>query len=319
MKKIAVLLVLCAVLIMGAILLYREGSLPVNSKATTATIFVVGRGENLNAIINKLSQEKLIRNRLVFYLIVKRLGIERSIQAGDFRLSQSMSAEEVAQELTHGTIDVWVTIPEGLRKEEVAELMGVKFNIPETEFNSLAEEGFLFPDTYLVPKNPTSEQIITIMKNTFQTRYSNELQAKAREKGMTDLELVTFASIIEKEAFKHDKQEIANIIYKRLKEEYPLQVDATVQYALGYQPSEKRWWKKSVTFADLKYDSPYNTYLNEGLPPGPIANPGLASLEAAANATDDTPYFFYLHDSKGRTYYAETYEEHQKNIEKYLR
>ncbi len=319
MKKIAILLALCATLVIGSLLLYREGSLPVNSKEEGSTIFVVGKGENLDDIINTLSQEKLIRNRLVFYLIVKRLGIERSIQAGDFRLSQSMSAEEVAQELTHGTIDVWVTIPEGFRKEEVAELMGVEFNIPETEFNSLAEEGFLFPDTYLIPKNPSAEQVITVMKNTFNTKYSKELQAKAREKGLTDLELVTLASIIEKEAFKHDKQEIANIIYKRLTEEYPLQIDATVQYALGYQPSEKRWWKKSVTFADLKYESPYNTYLNEGLPPGPIANPGLASLEAAANATDETPYFFYLHDSKGRTYYAETYEEHQKNIERYLR
>lgn len=319
MKRIIILSIVIIVAVIALGIFYYEGTLPVQKNAETSTMFVIRPGENLNSIINRLSQEKLIRNRVVFYLIVKRLGIERSIQAGDFRLSQSMTAQQIAEEFTHGTIDVWVTIPEGLRKEEIAELMGVKFNIPETEFNALAEEGYLFPDTYLVPKNPSAEQIISILRNTFDTRYSDDLRRQAREKGMTDLELITFASIIEKEAYKHDKQEIANIIYRRLTEDYPLQIDATVQYALGYQAGEKRWWKRQTTFEDLKIDSPYNTYKYPGLPPGPISNPGLASLKAAANATADTPYFFYLHDAQGKTYYAKTYEEHQKNIERYLR
>lgn len=319
MKKLIILVVVLTLIGIGGYLYYQEGKLPVNKNATEYTMFVIEPGQDLDSIINDLSSEDLIRNRLAFYLVVKQLGIERKIQAGDFRLSQSMSADQIAQELTRGTIDVWVTIPEGLRKEEIAELMATQFDIPETEFNELAEEGYLFPDTYLVPKNPTAQQIIDIMQANFDAKVGDDIREKAREKGMTLDELVTFASIVEKEAFKNDKQEVADIMYRRLEEDYPLQVDATVQYALGYQAREKRWWKKQTTFEDLKYESPYNTYLNTGLPPAPISNPGLASIEAAANADADTPYMFYLHDTKGNTYYAETYDEHLENIERYLR
>ncbi len=319
MKKIAIFITILVVLALGGFLFYKEGMLPVNKSATESQIFVISPGEDLDSIINKLSKENLIRNRLIFYLIVKQKGIERKIQAGDFRLSKSMTAEEIADELTHGTIDVWVTVPEGLRKEEIAEIMATTFDIPETEFNELSDEGYLFPDTYLVPKNPTAQQIIDIMSANFESKFSDEIRQKAREKGMTEEELLIFASIIEKEAFKHDKQQVADILYRRLQENYPLQVDATVQYALGYQASEKRWWKSRTTFADLEYNSPYNTYKNTGLPPAPISNPGIASIEAAAEADEDTPYLFYLHDQNGKTYYAKTYEEHQRNIEKYLR
>lgn len=319
MKKLAIFLIILVVIAVSGYAFYKEGKLPVNKTSEETTMFVIEPGEDLDSIINNLSKEDLIRNRLVFYLLVKQKGIERKIQAGDFRLSQSMTAEEIADELTHGTVDVWVTVPEGLRKEEIAEIMSKAFDISETEFNELANEGYLFPDTYLVPKDPTAQQIIDIMTANFNNQFDEDIQQKAREKGMTDIELLTFASIIEKEANANDKQQIANIMYRRLEEEYPLQVDATVQYALGYQAGEKRWWKKQTTFEDLKFDSPYNTYKYTGLPPAPISNPGRASLEAASNADSDTPYMFYLHDGSGKTYYARTYEEHQQNIERYLR
>lgn len=319
MKKVIYIIAILVSVAIALLTLYTEGKLPVNKNAEKSVMFVVNKGENLDSIINKLSSEKLIRNRVVFYLVVKQLGIERKIQAGDFRLSQSMSAEEIAKELTHGAVDIWVTVREGLRKEEVAEIMSKEFDISETEFNNLSREGYLFPDTYLIPKNPSVEQIVNIMESTFNKRYSEELQKKARKNGFTDLELITFASIIEKEATANDKQEVADILFKRLRDNYPLQVDATVQYALGYQVNEKRWWKKQTTFEDLKIESPYNTYRNVGLPPNPICSPSLASIKAAANASVDTPYMFYLHDRKGKTYYAETYDQHLKNIEKYLR
>jgi len=319
MKKLIIFLIILVVIAISGFIFYKEGKLPVNKASEENTMFVIEPGEDLDSIINNLSKENLIRNRLVFYLLVKQKGIERKIQAGDFRLSQSMSAEEIADEFTHGTVDVWVTIPEGLRKEEIAEVMSKTFDISETEFNELATEGYLFPDTYLIPKNPSAQQIIDIMTANFDKQFDEDIQKKAREKGMTDKELLTFASIIEKEANASDKQQIANIMYRRLEEDYPLQVDATVQYALGYQAGEKRWWKKQTTFEDLKYDSPYNTYKYTGLPPAPISNPGRASIEAASNADADTPYMFYLHDGNGNTYYAGTYEQHQSNIEKYLR
>jgi UPF0755 protein len=319
MKKIYFFIAALLVICLGIFLFFQEGKLPVNKNAEKSKIFVINKGENLDSIINKLASDKLIRSRVVFYLVVKQLGIERNIQAGDFRLSQSMSAEEIAKELTHGSLDIWVTVREGLRKEEVAEIMSAKFGISETEFNKLAKEGYLFPDTYLIPKNPTVEQIIKIMENTFEKKFTSDLRKKAMALGLTEKEMVTFASIIEKEATAKDRQIIANILYKRFKDNYPLQVDATVQYALGYQVDEKRWWKRYITIEDVKYNSEFNTYKNNGLPPSPICSPSLASLRAVANITGDTPYMFYMHDKNGKIYFSKTYEEHLKNIEKYMR
>lgn len=320
MKKLTVLGILLGALIIGGYLFYKEGTLPVGKTDTSAKIFIVEPGESLNSIINNLYKEDLIRNRIVFRLIIKQLGIEKSIQAGDFRLSPSMNAYEIAEELTHGTLDIWVTIPEGLRKEEIAEILSEELDISETEFNTLAKEGYLYPDTYLIPKNPTTQQVIDILTTTFDQKFTEEMKTQMRQKGMTQNEVVTFASILEREAFgANDRQQIANILYRRLQEGIPLQVDATVQYVLGYQPSENRWWKKNLTLEDLKINSPYNTYVISGLPPGPISSPGIDTIQAVLNATDNTPYLFYLHDSTGATRYASDLNGHEQNIEKYLR
>lgn len=319
MKKLITLLIILAVLGIGSYVFFTEGTLPVNKTDNTPKIFVIEPGESLDSIINNLYEEDLIRNRIVFSLIVKQKGIETKIQAGDFRLFPSMNAYEIADELTHGTIDVWVTIPEGLRKEEIAEIISEKFNIPETEFNSLAQEGYLYPDTYLVPKNPTAQQVVDLLTNTFEEKFTEEMEQQMLEKGMTRNEVVTLASLLERESVGDaDRQQIANILYRRLEEGMPLQVDATVQYVLGYQTSEKRWWKKALTFDDLKIESVYNTYVNAGLPPGPIASPGIEAILAVLNANSDTPYLFYIHDLEGNTYYAEDYEKHQRNIDRYL-
>jgi len=320
MKKFLILIIIFLVLLISGYLLYREGTLAVHPTSDESIIFVVDPGENLDSIINNLSKANLIRNRLAFYIVVKQLGIEREIQAGDFKLSPSMNAYEIADELTHGTIDVWVTVPEGLRKEEIAEIMSKKFDISETEFNTLAEEGYLFPDTYLIPKNPTAAQIIDLMKSTFEAKYTKDLRSKAHANGLTDKEVLILASIVEREAkFDQDRTQVASVLLRRYRENYPLQVDATIQYALGYQPDENRWWKSSLTFEDLKNTSKYNTYKNIGLPPRPISNPGIASIRAVVNADENTPYRFYLSEPNGTTHFSKTYEEHQRNIEKYLK
>jgi UPF0755 protein len=320
MKKISILTAIVVLVLFGGFLFYKEGTLPVNKTDKTPKIFVIEQGEALDSIINNLAKEELIRNRVVFYWIVKQKGIERKIQAGDFRLMKSMDAYTIAEELTHGTVDVWVTIPEGLRKEEVAEIMSQKFGITETEFNALAQEGFLYPDTYLMPKNPTAQQVIDILTNTFNQKFTEEMKQQMIKKGMTQNEVVTLASILEREAFGDaDRQDIANVLYRRLDEGIPLQVDATVQYVLGYQPGEKRWWKKDLTFEDLKINSPYNTYVITGLPPAPIASPGIETIQAVINAEANTPYLFYIHDAEGNTHYAKDSEGHQSNINKYLK
>ena len=320
MKKFLTLIIIFLIILIGGYLFYREGTLAINSKSEESMIFVVDPGENLDSIINNLSKAGLIRNRIVFYLVVKQLGIEREIQAGDFRLSPSMNAYEIADEFTHGTIDIWVTVPEGLRKEEIAEIMSKTFDISETEFNTLAQEGYLFPDTYLVPKNPEPAQIINLMKSTYEKKYTEDMRSQARANGLTDEEVLILASIVEREAkFDQDRAQVASVLLRRYREDYPLEVDATIQYALGYQTSENRWWKSSLTFADLENTSQYNTYKNVGLPPTPISNPGIASIKAVVNADENTPYRFYLSEPNGTTHYSKTYEEHQRNIEKYLR
>lgn len=320
MKKLPILGIILLIIALAAFLFYKEGSLAVNKKDTSSKMFIIEPGESLDTIINHLASNDLIRNRVVFYLIVKQLNIETKIQAGDFRISPSMDAQTIAEELTHGTLDIWVTIPEGLRKEEIAEILSEKFEIPESEFNSLAKEGYLYPDTYLIQKNPTAQQVIDILTKTFDEKFTDEMKQKMQAKGMTVNQVVTLASILEREAFGNsDRQQIANILYRRWKEDYPLQVDATVQYVLGYQANEKRWWKKSLTLDDLKIKSPYNTYVVTGLPPGPIASPGIATMKAVIDADANTPYFFYIHDTNGVTHYAKTSEEHEANIQKYLR
>ncbi|OGK13792.1 hypothetical protein A2861_00465 [Candidatus Roizmanbacteria bacterium RIFCSPHIGHO2_01_FULL_38_15] len=314
MKKPLIVTIIIVVLALAGYLFYTEGTLPVNKSDLTPNLFVISPGEPLDSIINKLSSEGLIRNRLVFYLIVKQKGIETQIQAGDFRLNPSMNAYELADELTHGTIDVWITIKEGLRKEEIAEILSHEFDLSEAEFNGLTREGYLFPDTYLIPKDPTSQQIIDITTKNFDSKYTSEIDEKITAKGLTKNEAITMASLVEREATVNDRQGVANIIYKRYVNDWPLEIDATVQYALGYQPAQKTWWKKDVTQEEYRsVRSPYNTYLNVGLPPEPIANPGLASIEAVANADKNTPYWYYFHDQDGNIFYSKTLEEHVKN------
>ncbi len=319
MKKFITLFIITLVALVGTYTVYREGTLPVDKNDTDTQTFEVKSGESMNSITNKLANEKLIRSKLVFYLVVKRLGIEKTIQAGKFILSPSMTAEEVAKSLTHGTEDSWVTIIEGLRKEEVAEIIAQKFQIPEMEFTNAAEEGYLFPETYRIPSGANTEKILSILKNTFDSKFDSKLRAEAKQRNLTEKQVIILASLVEREArTPEDKQQVANILLKRLQEEWHLNIDATVQYILGYQPGEKRWWKKELSTDDLEINSPYNTYKVIGLPPGPICSPGLESIQAVAQADNSTPYWYYISDLTGKMHYAKTLEEHNANIDKYL-
>ena len=249
----------------------------------------------------------------------KQMGLEKKIQAGDFRLSPSMDVFNLTQAMQHGTLDIWVTIVEGLRKEEIAQTIAKKFEIPEIEFITLATEGYLFPDTYLIPTTATAEMVISIMKNNFNKKFDEELHNKAKIKKLSEKEVIILASLVEREARQATTREkVASIILKRYLEDWPLQIDATVQYVLGYQSNEKSWWKRELSLEDLKIESPYNTYKNKGLPPEPICNPSLSSIKAVVNADEKTPYWYYLTDKNGVMHYSITLEEHEKNIGKYL-
>lgn len=317
-KKIIILLIIILFISLVIFFWWKQAVIPVNPNAQTKVIFSIKKGETSRMIAERLYKENLIRSPIAFFLIARFGGFGSQIQAGEFRLSPGMNLQTLIGNLTHGTQDLWLTIPEGWRKEEIALELAQKLSIPESEFLKNAQEGYLFPDTYLLPKDASVSSVIDIFRTNFNKKVTPLIIAKAGKKGIAVPELITIASLVEREG-KHnlDRPIIASVIANRLKIGMKLDIDATVQYVLGYQEQEKSWWKKELTLEDLGIESPYNTYRNAGLPPGPIANPGIEAILAVINAPD-TDYLYYISDSQGNIHPAKTIEEHNANIAKYL-
>lgn len=286
--------------------LYRWAVSPVNSKNSAEQVFVIPPGQSAKIIGQRLKNEGFIKNQLVFKLLIDRKSLAAKLQAGDFRLSPSMNLETIIDTLAYDTLDYWITFPEGLRVEEYAAKLAAKSDIDPQAFILAAKpyEGQLFPDTYLIPQHASAQDIVDILTTTFKQKSPTQ-----------DKRTIIIASLIEREA-KHqqDRPLVSSVIHNRLNIGMALQIDATIQYILGKQSN---WWPKNLTLKDLKTPSPYNTYLHPGLPPAPIANPGLATLKAAVNPPD-TNYLYYLSDSGGYNHYAEDLDTHQQNIEQYL-
>ncbi|MGE5042424.1 MAG: endolytic transglycosylase MltG [Candidatus Levyibacteriota bacterium] len=315
MRKVAVLIVLVVLIIVG-LGWWNHGNAPVNPQDKSEKVFVVEKGAGVRAVASNLKKEGLINDPIAFFILVKKEGKDNAIQAGDYKLSPSMNLQKILDSLSHGTVDIWVTIPEGMRADEIADALQKKIpsyeEVWRTELE--AEEGKLFPDTYLIPRDATIETVLSIFKTNF--------DKKIREAGITpeDATLektLTIASLIEREAlFDSDRMLVSSVIHNRLKIGMKLDIDASVQYGLGKQPNGS-WWKKNLTPADLELDSPYNLYTSPGLPPTPISNPGLTSINAALNPSS-TNYLYYVSDKKGHLHFAETFSQHQQNIAKYL-
>ncbi len=317
MRKLIVVIIFIAVILGGAFLWWSNGLLPANTKNKTPTIFVIEKGQGVREIANSLKQKGLIKDPVVFFLLIKQRGLDNKIQAGSFRLLPSMKAEEIAENLTHGTLDIWVTIPEGKRADEIADILKEKVPTYEPSWRQVLNqnEGYLFPDTYLFPKDAEINLVVSIMKNNFNQKYASLDVSDAST--LSQKEIVTIASLIEREArFTEDLPIVASVILNRYNIGMKLDIDATVQYALGYKPQEKTWWKKGLTYDDLALNSPYNTYKNSTLPPTPISNPGLGALQAVVNPAE-TDYLFYISDKTGHNHYAKTLAEHEANIKKY--
>ena len=292
-------------------------------------IFIVRKGESLSSVAKRLQQEGLIRDDLAFKLIVLSQGLTQKIQAGSFSLSASLTPREIGFNLTHGTNDVWLTFPEGWRKEEFAQRLKANLNNFDSEqFLQLAltHEGELFPDTYLISKQASPAAVFNLFYNNFQKKFDKELENSLAKLGWNKKEVLILASLVEREVKNdQDRPLVAGILVKRLKAGWPLQVDAALQYAIGSEKCKQKikedekcdWWDP-VKKEDLSIDSPYNTYKNKGLPPTPICNPGLASIKAVIDP-QESDYWFYLSDGQGKIHFARTMEEHQKNIEEYLK
>lgn len=305
--------------IVGSLIWWKNAMSPVDENDTKPITFVVPKGQGTKEIAKRLASEGLIRSQIGFYILVRFFNTNGQIQAGEFRLNKTMDTRTIAKELTVGKMDVWVTIPEGWRTEEIATEIAKELNIPEKTFLEEAKEGYMFPDTYSIPEDATAGAVVKLFSDTFYEKVTPQMIADAKKEGLSLSSVVTIASLVEREGRNNqDRPVIAGILLNRLHQNWPLQVDATLQYILGYQTQEKTWWKKELTDADKKIDSPYNTYLQSGLPPTPIANPGIEAIRAVIYP-EKTEYMFYLHDTNGGAHYATTIEEHEKNIADYLR
>lgn len=284
-------------LLFGVWLFWKQQLLPTESGNKNEINFVVFQGEAANSIVKRLKEADLVNSYWVSKLYLQGLGLDQKIRPGSYLVSKGMNMNEIFESLTSGPKDIWVTIPEGYRREQIAE----KFNKPEILPLTSTLEGKLFPDTYLVPVYFTASEIVDLMTKNFATKVGN----------ITKDELI-LASLVERETWTgEEKNIVSGILLKRLENDWPLQVDATLQYAQGRSGD---WWPKEV---NTKLPSAYNTYTHQGLPPTPIGNPGLDSIMAVKNPKS-SDYWYYIHDTKGQIHYAKTLSEHNLNVDKYL-
>jgi UPF0755 protein len=304
---------------------------------SSAVVFVVEPGETGREVADRLQEEGLIKDpRLFRYYVIEE---ELTIEAGEYALNQTMTPFEIAQVLQYGRADeIALTIPEGRRLEEIADL-AAGVGIDRVEFMALAAvplaetatdggfgysflqgrpagatlEGYLFPDTYLLPRDATARDLIERMLANFDARVTPQMRDQAVAQGRTLHDVIILASIVEREAvLAAERSTISSVYLNRLEAGIKLDADPTVQYPLG-QPGD--WWPEITTDDYVAVDSPWNTYLYAGLPPSPIANPGLESVRAVL-APDDTPFIFFMRDcdaDDGSHLFATNQEEHLAN------
>ncbi|MBF6600814.1 MAG: endolytic transglycosylase MltG [Dehalococcoidia bacterium] len=296
----------------------------------------VDKGESATDIGDALAAAGVVRSARLFEVLVGITGVQDSLEAGEYDFDPGLPAIEVVRRIAAGkTASREVTIPEGLRVEQVGALLQQANVVSQADFLAalvksrynqpfLSQlpgtdlEGFIFPAAYQFSRNETAAQVVQTMLQAFQDNVADTVQLEGQD--LTLAQVVTLASIIEREAaVPADRPLIASVYLNRLRAGIPLQADPTVQFALANAAASVKqygWWKSALTLDDLKVASPYNTYINQGLPPGPIANPGLASIEAVIRPAR-TNYLFFVAKPDGSDAFAETLAEHLQNVRKY--
>jgi UPF0755 protein len=315
---------------------------PAEASSTTVP-FTVERGSSAGEIGRRLEELGIIRSGRQFELLARLMGVQGLLSAGDYLLPERASAVTILHLLTvrEAVPVLRVTFPEGLRIEEMAVIAEQAGFGPRDEFLAavqraqlppgLAEylpegaglQGYLFPDTYILPVGATMDDLVAYMIRTLDERFTPELRAAAAAHGLNPHQALTLASIVEREAaIPEERPLIAGVFYNRLAAGDRLGADPTVQFAVAEDPASVRefgWWKRELTIVDLENPSPYNTRLHAGLPPGPIACPGLASIEAVARPAE-TDYYYFVADARkgdGSHVFAVTFAEHERNIALY--
>ena len=341
-KRLVILLVILLVigLVAAAAANYYYLSLlePVDPTASEDNVVVeIPSGAGTEVIAEILEREGLIQDSIAFRYYARSNNLGHTFMAGTYQLSPAMDVEQIANKLQSGEVyaeTTWFTIPEGYTLEQMSVRLEDEGLVDSTKFLELAGnptesildalpqlrsvddtevdyllEGYLYPDTYEIYSNADEEEIIKLMLTRMNRVIDYESKARAEELELNIHEVLTIASLIEREAaVAHERERISGVIHNRLEIGQLLQIDATIQYILGET-------KEFLTYADLEIPSPYNTYQHPGLPPGPIAAPGQPSIEAALYP-EDTDYFYYnyKYDDTGEHYFSETFEEHLENV-----
>lgn len=300
--------------------------------------FTVRLGDTATTIGDRLKQAGLVRDADLFRLYVRYQGLDGRLEAGEYTLRATMTLPEIVTALQHSRAAAYtITVREGLRSEEVAELLAAAGVVNGSEFLALIKsgrfdypglkdrpagaglEGYLFPDTYQIAATATVTQVVDLLVATFEQRFSPAMRQQAADRRQTIFQVLTVASLVEREAqLAAERPVVASVYLNRLANGMALEADSTVQYALGYDAKSKSWWKP-LALDELRKDvGPYSTYLSRGLPPGPICSPGLAAIQAVLQPAK-TDYLYYYAKGDGSHAFARTFEEHQENMRKYGR
>jgi UPF0755 protein len=312
---------------------------PTSAAVATVTI-AVNKGENARSIGDKLQQAGVVRSGTWFRMLAEIEGVQNDLAAGSYVFQKGSDTEAVLQRIKVGILEpqILVTIPEGLRIEQVADLLqkagvfdaqqlldamtngGFQGDLLQDRPAGTSLQGYIFPDTYYFPKKTTADGVINEMLKALNDNFDPSLRAAAQAEGLSIYQVLTLASIVEREAqVAEERPIIASVYLNRLKQQMLLDADPTVQFALAQDPTSvaaNGWWKRDLTLDDLKLDSPYNTYVHTGLPPGPICNPGRAAIDAVVHPAQSS-YLYFVAKGDGSHAFAATLAEHNANVQKY--
>lgn len=321
-KRVVLALVACVGALLGVLLLFAHFFGPADTYATPQE-FIVEPDTSVFEVTQELRKAGFIKSSTAFSLAFRIYDKGRGIQEGGYKLSASMDTLQIAKLLASPPYMAWVTFPSGWRKEQIADLLQKKLGwnpeekkrwievdtVPSIDF----AEGVYYGDTYLIPTDQPPAYVAARLRGRFQDVFAPYAREAAR-RGIPWTDVITMASLIEREASKNDRKLVSGILWNRIKKHMPLQVDATLQYIRG---GEDNWWPLPEP-EDKKIDSPFNTYKYPGLPPHAIANPSLKSIEAALYP-EPTSCLYYIHDSAGTIRCSASYAGHVSNVNRYLK
>jgi UPF0755 protein len=295
---------------------------------TALSDVVIPDGSDVSDIARLLEADQVISSAPILSLYIRARGGGERIEAAEYEFPAHETIEQIATRLKAGgrAPTVWLTFPEGYTAAQIGHKLAAAGLVSEAEFARVVRsrtltlsgvmtaglEGYLFPDTYQIPKRTNAVDVADLMTRPLLAELPRDYAASARRLRLSVPQVVTVASMIEREAkVDVERPVIASVIYNRLRLGMPLEIDATIEYALPRH-------KTALSYADLAIDSPYNTYVHAGLPPTPISNPGKSSIDAAFHPAS-TAYLYYVYKGGGRHAFSETLQQHQENVRRYLR